>query len=70
LNVFFWCYPCHFKSSKVYRDREQLFIIKQKESELERRIQESSSKYPKRSHPSIVLQHEELDNWGDDDSVV
>ena len=53
-----------------YTDRETLFTLRQKESELERRIQESSSKYPTRSRPSIVLQHEELDNWDDEDSVV
>lgn len=53
-----------------YTDRETLFTLRQKENELERRIQESASKYPKRSRPSIVLQHEELDNWADDDSVV
>ena len=53
-----------------YMDRETLFTLRQKENELERRIQESASEYPKRSRPSIVLQHEELDNWADDDSVV
>lgn len=53
-----------------YKDRETLFSIRQKEQELERRIQESSSTYTTRSRPSIVLQHEELDNWDDESSVV
>lgn len=53
-----------------YKDRETLFTLRQKESELEKRIQESSSKYPTRSRPSIILQHEELDNWDDENSVV
>jgi phage terminase large subunit GpA-like protein len=53
-----------------YTNRETLFTLRQKENDLERRIQESAAKYPTRSRPSIVLQHEELDNWDDDDSVV
>lgn len=53
-----------------YRDREQLFMLKQKENELEKRIMEASNKYPSRKRPSIMLQHEELDNWADDDSIV
>lgn len=53
-----------------YKDRETLFSIQQKENELEKRIKELSSKYEKRSRPSILLQHEELDNWDDDESEV
>ena len=53
-----------------YKDRETLFSIQQKENDLEKRIKELSSKYEKRSRPSIILQHEELDNWDDDESEV
>ena len=53
-----------------YSNREQLFMIRQKESQLERRIMEANGKYGMSSRPSIVLQHEELDNWDEDDSIV
>jgi len=53
-----------------YREREKLFSIQQKEKELEKRIQTMSSNYGKYSRPSIMLQHEELDNWDDDESEV
>jgi len=53
-----------------YTDREQLFLLRQKESALEKRISESSKKYPDRKRPTILLQHEELDNWDEDDSIV
>ena len=53
-----------------YTDREQLFLLRQKESALEKRISESSKKYPVRKRPTILLQHEELDNWEEDDSIV
>ena len=53
-----------------YKDRELLFVIQQKERELEKRIADASSNYPSTKRPSIRLQHEELDNWGDDDSIV
>jgi succinate dehydrogenase flavin-adding protein (antitoxin of CptAB toxin-antitoxin module) len=53
-----------------YKDRELLFILRQKENELEKRILQSSSKYPSRKRPSIMLQHEELDNWADDDDSM
>ena len=53
-----------------YADREHLFMLRQKESALEKRISESSKKYPDRKRPTILLQHEELDNWDEDDSIV
>ena len=53
-----------------YKDRELLFMIQQKEKQLEKRIMEASSKYPSRKRPSIMLQHEELDNWADDDDSM
>ena len=53
-----------------YTDREQLFLLRQKESALEKRISESSKKYPVLKRPTILLQHEELDNWEEDDSIV
>ena len=53
-----------------YNDREKLFLLRQKENQLEKRILEASQNYPSRKRPSILLQHEELDNWADDDSVV
>lgn len=53
-----------------YKDRELLFTLRQKESELEKRIMDSSSKYSLHKGPSIKLQHEELDNWADDDDSM
>ena len=53
-----------------YKDRELLFMLRQKENELEKRIADASSKYPSHKRPSIRLQHEELDNWGDDDDSM
>jgi len=53
-----------------YKDRELLFMLRQKENELEKRIMDASSKYPSRKRPSIMLQHEELDNWADDDDSM
>ncbi len=53
-----------------YKDREMLFVIQQKEKELEKRILAASSKYPSTKRPSIRLQHEELDNWADDDDSM
>ena len=53
-----------------YKDRELLFMIQQKEKQLEKRIMEASSTYPSRKRPSIRLQHEELDNWADDDDSM
>jgi len=53
-----------------YKDRELLFMLRQKENQLEKRIMESSSKYPSHKRPSIRLQHEELDNWADDDDSM
>jgi hypothetical protein len=53
-----------------YKDRELLFMIQQKEKELEKRIMNASSTYPSRKRPSIRLQHEELDNWADDDDSM
>ena len=53
-----------------YADREQLFFLRQKESALEQRIVESSKKFPSKKRPTILLQHEELDNWDEDDSIV
>lgn len=53
-----------------YKDRELLFMIQQKEKQLEKRIMEASSKYPSSKRPSIMLQHEELDNWADDDDSM
>ena len=53
-----------------YKDRELLFMLRQKENELEKRIMDASSRYPSRKRPSIMLQHEELDNWADDDDSM
>jgi len=53
-----------------YKDRELLFMIQQKEKELEKRIMDASSKYSSSKRPSIRLQHEELDNWADDDDSM
>ena len=53
-----------------YKDRELLFMIQQKEKQLEKRIMDASSTYPSRKRPSIRLQHEELDNWVDDDDSM
>ena len=41
-----------------YKDRELLFMIQQKEKQLEKRIMDASSTYPSRKRPSIRLQHE------------
>ena len=53
-----------------YNDREKLFLIQQKEQQLAKRIEEANSKYTINKRHSIMLQHEELDNWGDEDSMV
>ena len=53
-----------------YNDREQLFFIKQKEQQLAKRIAESNSLFQSQPQASIILQHEELDNWGEEDSIV
>ena len=51
-----------------YSNREKIHHWNKKENALEQRIITDVSKPVRRS--SIVLQHEELDNWDDEDSVV
>jgi hypothetical protein len=46
-----------------YKNRELLYAWDKKETELEEKL---SKELVKQSTPSIKLQHEELDNWGDD----
>jgi hypothetical protein len=51
-----------------YSNREKIHHWNKKENALEQRIITNVSKPVRRS--SIILQHEELDNWDDEDSVV
>ena len=51
-----------------YNNREKIHNWNKKENSLEQRIINDISKPVRKS--SIILQHEELDNWDDDDSVV
>lgn len=53
-----------------YNNRAELFAIQTKEETLEQKIAKKHSKSPKNARPSIMLQHETLDNWDDEESVV
>jgi hypothetical protein len=53
-----------------YNNRATLFAIQTKEETLEQRIAKKHAKSPKHTRPSIMLQHETLDNWEDEESVV
>ena len=53
-----------------YNNRATLFAIQTKEETLEQRIAKKHSKSHKYTRPSIMLQHETLDNWEDEESVV
>ena len=53
-----------------YNNRAELFAIQTKEETLEQKIAKKHSKSPKNTRPSIMLQHETLDNWDDEESVV
>ena len=50
-----------------YKNREILYAWDKKETELEKRI---TGERVNRRPSSIKLQHEELDNWDEDDSIV
>ena len=53
-----------------YTNRVELFAIYTKEELLESKIAKKTSKSPKNTRPSIILQHEALDNWDEEESVV
>ena len=53
-----------------YTNRAELFAIYTKEELLESKIAKKNSKSPKNTRPSIILQHEALDNWDEEESVV
>lgn len=53
-----------------YVDREMLFQVQQKENYLEQKIIKARSNTIMNKRPSIRLQHEELDNWDEESSVV
>jgi len=53
-----------------YVDRELLFQVQQKENYLEQKIIKARSNTIMNKRPSIILQHEELDNWDEESSVV
>lgn len=57
-------------AERNYNNRMELFQTQKKETALEKRIVSEQKKHPKLFRPSIVLQHETLDNWDDDESVV
>ena len=60
----------YVNADRNYNNRMELFQTQKKESELEKRIVAEQKKHSRHFRPSIILQHEALDNWDDDDSVV
>ena len=57
-------------AERNYNNRMELFQTQKKETALEKRIINEQKRHPKLFRPSIVLQHETLDNWDDDENVV
>jgi hypothetical protein len=57
-------------AERNYNNRMELFQTQKKETSLETQIIKEQKKHPKTFRPSIVLQHEALDNWEDEESVV
>ena len=57
-------------AERNYNNRMDLFQTQKKETALETQIIKEQKKHPKTFRPSIILQHEALDNWDDDESVV
>jgi archaellum component FlaC len=53
-----------------FSNRTELFNVQAKEAELENTIVSRQVHFPKHAHPTILLQHETLDNWDDEESVV
>lgn len=53
-----------------FNNRTELFTVQTKEADLENTIVSKQVHYPKHAHPTIILQHEALDNWDDEESVV
>ena len=53
-----------------FSNRTELFNVQSKEAELENTIVSRQVHFPKHAHPTILLQHETLDNWDDEESVV
>lgn len=60
----------HIKNrERNYKNREKIFEWDQKEAALEDKIYEMQQKNARKKRPSIMLQHEELDNWDESSSV-
>jgi archaellum component FlaC len=57
-------------SNLNFSNRTELFNVQSKEAELENTIVSRQVHFPKHAHPTILLQHETLDNWDDEESVV
>lgn len=57
-------------ADRNYHNRMELFQTQKKETALEKQIVKEHTKHPKMFRPSIILQHEYLDNWDEDESVV
>lgn len=57
-------------AERNYNNRMELFQTQKKETALESQIIKEQKKHPKTFRPSIILQHEALDNWDDEESVV
>jgi archaellum component FlaC len=57
-------------SNLNFSNRTELFNVQAKEAELENTIVSRQVHFPKHAHPTILLQHETLDNWDDEESVV
>lgn len=53
-----------------FNNRTELFTVQTKEADLENTIVSKQVHFPKHAHPTILLQHEVLDNWEDEESVV
>jgi len=60
----------YINANRNYNNRIELFYTQKKEAELEKQIVAQKNKPSKTFRPSILLQHETLDNWEDDESVV
>lgn len=60
----------YVNANRNYNNRMELFQTQKKEADLEKRIIAEKNKQPKHFRPSILLQHEALDNWEEEDSVV
>lgn len=60
----------YINANRNYNNRMELFTTQKMEADLESKIVAEQKKHTKNFRPSILLQHEALDNWDEDESVV